>query len=76
MYQCQCFAINSSIFECNDKCETQNAEPDSLELTGLAKPGKTRRLMGTRPGLAHQESASQVFGRVWKQTDPFLQSKP
>jgi len=43
---------------------------------GLAKPGETRGLTGTGPGLACQESAGRVFGRVWNRTDPFLRSKP
>jgi hypothetical protein len=45
-------------------------------MTGLAKPGETRGLTGTGPGLARQESAGRVFGRFWNRTDPFLQSKP
>jgi len=47
-----------------------------LELTGLGELGKSRRLTGTGSGLACQEAAGQVFGRVWNQTDPFLWSKP
>ena len=43
---------------------------------GLAKPGETRGLTGTGPGLARQESAGRVFGRFWNRTDPFLRSKP
>jgi len=47
-----------------------------FELTGLAKPGKPRGLMGICPGLAHQEAAGQVSGWVWNQTELFSQSKP
>jgi len=47
-----------------------------LELTGLAKPGKTRGLTGTGMGLAHQEPAGWGFGRFWNQTKPFIRSKP
>ena len=47
-----------------------------LELTGLAKPGKTCRLTGMGPGLAHQEAADQVFGLFWNLIKPFFQSKP
>ena len=47
-----------------------------LDSTDLAKPGETRGLTGTGPGLARQESPGQVFGRVWNRTDPFLRSKP
>jgi hypothetical protein len=42
-----------------------------LEPTGLAKPGKPRGLSGTGPGLARQDAAGQVFGRVWNRTEPF-----
>jgi len=57
----------------NVKPETQNRR---LDPTGLAKPGETRGLMGTGPGLAHQESAGRGFGWVWNRTDQFLRSKP
>ena len=53
--------------------ETQNRR---LEPTGLAKPGETRGLTGTGPGLARQETACRVFGRFWNRTDPVLRSKP
>jgi len=43
---------------------------------GLGKPGETCGLMGMGPGLARQESAGRVSGRVWNRTDPFLRSKP
>jgi len=62
--------LNATI---NMKPETQNRR---LEPTGLAKPGETRGLMGTGPGLARQESAGRVSGRFWNRTDPFLRSKP
>ena len=48
----------------------------TLEWSGLAKPGKTRGLTGTGPGLARQYSAGRVSGRFWNWTDPFLQAKP
>jgi len=54
------------------KPETQNQR---LKLTGVAKPGEIRRLTGTGLGLAHQESAGQVFGWVWNRTDPFWRTK-
>jgi hypothetical protein len=57
----------------NVKPETQNRR---LEPLGLAKPGKTRGLTGTGPGLACQESAGRVFGRFWNRTDLFLRSRP
>ena len=57
----------------NVKPETQNRR---LEPTGPGKHGETRRLMGTGPNLARQESAGQVFGRVRNRTDPFLRSEP
>src|SRR5882757_6105835 len=57
----------------NVKPKTQNRRFDP---TGLAKPGETRGLTGTGPGLARQESAGRVFGRFWNRTDPFLRSKP
>jgi len=47
-----------------------------LEPTGAAKPDKTLGLMGTSPGLAHQEAAGGVFGRFWNQTELFFWSKP
>jgi len=61
---------NATIYE---KPETQNRR---LQLTGEAKPGKTRGLTGMVPGLAHQVSAGPVFGRVWNWTDLFLVSIP
>jgi hypothetical protein len=45
-------------------------------MPGLAKPGKTRGLMGTGTGLAQQETAGQVFGRCGNRTAPFIWSKP
>jgi hypothetical protein len=45
-----------------------------LEPTGLAKPGETRGLTGTGPGLARQESAGRVFELVWNRTDIYLKS--
>jgi hypothetical protein len=47
-----------------------------LEQTGLAELVETRGLTGTGLGLARQESAGGVFGRVWNRTDTFLRSKP
>jgi len=47
-----------------------------LELTGLAKPGKSHGLTGTRLGLAGQKAGGQVSGVVWDRSDPFLGSKP
>jgi len=47
-----------------------------LEATGLAKPGKTRGLMGTGPGLARQDSAGRVSGWFSNRTDLFLGAKP
>jgi len=47
-----------------------------LEPTGLAKPGKTRRLTGMGLGFTRQDAAGRIFGRIWNRTDPFLQSKP
>jgi hypothetical protein len=44
-------------------------------MTGLAKPGETRGLTGTGPGLASPESVDRVFRRFWNRTDPFLRSK-
>ena len=59
---------------------TRNVKPDMwkqrLGPSGLAKPGVTRDLMGSGPGLARHESAGLGFGWVWNQTDPFLRSKP
>jgi hypothetical protein len=62
--------VNATI---NVNPETQNRR---LEPTGLPKPGETRGLTGTGPGLARQESAGRVFGRFWNRTDLFLRSKP
>jgi len=55
------------------KLEMQNRR---LELTDLAKPSKTHGLTGMGLGLAHQEAAGCVFGRVWNRTDLFFRSKP
>jgi len=62
--------LNATI---NVKPETQNRR---LDRTGLAKPGETRRLRVTGPGLAPQESAGRVFGQFRNRTDPFLRPKP
>jgi hypothetical protein len=35
-----------------------------MELTGLATPSNTHRLMGNSKGVAHHEAASQMFGWV------------
>ena len=43
---------------------------------GVAKHGKTRRLMGTGLGLARPDPAGQVFGRLWNRTEPFLWTEP
>ena len=43
---------------------------------GLAKPGRTRGLMGTGTGLACQEALGRVIGWVWNRTEPFFRSKP
>ena len=57
----------------NVKPEMQNRR---LETTGLVKPSETRGLTSTDPGVARQESAGRLFGRVWIRTDQFLLSKP
>jgi hypothetical protein len=62
--------LNATI---NVKPKMQNRR---LEPTDLAKPGKTRGLTGTGPGLARQASAGRAFGRFWNRTDTFLRSKP
>jgi len=62
--------LNATI---KDIPETQNRR---LEPTGFAKPGKTRRLTGTGPGLAGQDTAGRVFGRFWKRTEPSFWSVP
>jgi len=56
--------------------ETPKNENQVFEPTGLAKLHKTRGLMGTGMGFTCEEAVGQVFGRVWNQTDPVLQSKP
>jgi len=56
-----------------DKPEKQNRILDPMS---LAKPGKTRGLTGTGPGLERQETAGRCFGQFWNQTEPFFQSKP
>jgi len=48
----------------------------TLQPMGLAKPGKTRRLTVTCPGLACQYSVGPVSARVWNRRDTFLQAKP
>jgi hypothetical protein len=57
----------------NVKLKTPNriSEP-----TGPAKPDETNGLTGTGPGLGRHDSARLVFGRVWNQTNLFLQFKP
>jgi len=62
--------LNATI---NVKPEMQNWR---LEPTGLAKPGVSRGMTGTGPGLSSEVSAGQVFGRFWNRNDPYLRSKP
>jgi len=57
----------------NAKPETQNRISEQM---GLANHGETHGLTRTGPALAHQGSATLVFGLVRYQTDRFLQSKP
>jgi len=45
-----------------------------LDLTGLAKPGKTRKLIGAGPGLDHHDPAGSEFGRVRNRTEQILRS--
>jgi len=56
-----------------EKPETQNRR---LVPTGLAKPGETRGLTGTVPGLDRQEAAGRVYGPFWNASAPFFQSNP
>jgi len=57
----------------NVKPETQNRRLDPM---GVAKAAETRGLTNTGTGLACQEPAGRVIGRVCNRTDPFLRSKP
>jgi len=66
--------INSSLSECNHKCETRNADPE-MGTDRLAKHGEIRGLMGTGRGVACHESVGWVLGWVLNRTDPLLQSK-
>jgi len=43
---------------------------------GLAKPGKTRGLTGTGPGMACQDAVGRVVGSVSNQTELLYQSEP
>jgi len=52
----------------NVNLETQNWR---LEPTGQAKPGTTRGLTGTVPGLAHQESEGRNAWRFRTPTGAF-----
>ena len=47
-----------------------------LQPTGLAKHSKTHGITGMGKGLALQQAVGRVFGRFWKQTKPFIWSKP
>jgi len=47
-----------------------------LDLTGLAKPGKTSGFIGTGTGVAHQGAAGRVFRLVWNPTELFFLFKP
>jgi len=42
---------------------------------GLATRGKTGGLTGMGPGMARQDAAGQVFGRVWNRTELFKWSE-
>ena len=52
-----------------EKAETQK---QTLEPTGLAKPGKTRALTGSGSGLARQDTAGRVLGRFWNRTERYF----
>jgi len=75
MYQCQYFTINNSISDCDHKYETRHAEPE-IGTDGSSQTRRNPRVDGYGSGFGPQESGSQVFGRLWNQTDPFLWSKP
>jgi len=47
-----------------------------LDLLGPAKPGETRGLTGTGPGLHCQEAAGWGFARFWNRTKMFFWAKP
>jgi hypothetical protein len=57
----------------NEKPEMWNRRFNPM---GLGKSSETRRLIGMGHGFARQQSAGQVFGRIWNNTDPVLRSKP
>jgi len=57
----------------NTKPQTQNGTFDPM---GRGKPGDTRGLMGTGPGLVLHNAAGRVFGWFWKWTELVFQSKP
>jgi hypothetical protein len=44
-------------------------------MMGQAKPGTICVLTGTGPGLACQDAAGWVGGRVWNRTEPFWRSE-
>jgi hypothetical protein len=45
-----------------------------LEMSHLARPGKTLRLTGSGLGLASHHAAGQVFGQVGNQTELCVRS--
>jgi len=73
-YQCQDFTITSSISECDQKCETRNAESE-IVIDGWSKSQQNPCGTCMGPGLAPIKSSGHGDGRVRNRIDPFLWSK-
>jgi hypothetical protein len=74
MYQCQYFAINSSMSQCDYNCETTYVEPE-IGMDGSRQTGETLAMIGPARHLASTESVAQVLGWIWKQPDLLMSSK-
>jgi len=50
----------------------KNQQPDpEIGTDGSRHTGKTHGLTGMGPDLAGQDTAGQLFGQIWKQTQMF-----
>jgi len=73
-YWIQNWVSSSSIWMAREIVQT-NMQNLRLALMVAAQPGRTCRLTGTGPGLAHKEPTGRVIERVCNQTNQVFRSK-
>jgi hypothetical protein len=69
MYQGQYFTINSSISECDHKCETRNAEPE-IGTNGSSLTRQNPRVDGNRSGFGPPRVCGSGFWPVLEPNRP------